>query len=211
MAGIHYEDTVTPGTIAIASLSRARRIKRNGFTGVMSFENQGQRLSKSLRFHRRPAPEQIILVAEDLDEPDGLTKVPVEFDAVRILEFGRRHANGALLVHCNAGISRSSAAALAILADRMGDGHEQDALSEMLRLRPCAVPNLLIVRHADNLLGRGGKLLDAVMAFDAASPWCQWRRIANAAAARGERLPPWPPGLEVPGEDDADGLVEQRT
>jgi len=196
--------------IVIANLSRARHVKRRGFDGVVSFENQGQRYSKLLRFHKKPAPDHLILAAEDLDEPDGKTPVPTAADVERIIEFGRRHADGNLLIHCNAGVARSTAAALAIIADRLGPGREAEALAEMLRLRPCAVPNLLIVRYADELLGRDGKLLDVVLAFDAGSAWCRWRRAANAASARGERLPPWPPGLKVPGDEAVATLVESR-
>jgi len=164
-----------------------------------------------LRFNEHPQPDQLVLAVEDLDEPDGKTRVATADDVAMIIEFGRRHADGNLLIHCNAGVARSTAAALAIIADRRGPGCEAEALAEMLRLRPCAVPNLLIVRFADELLGRGGRLLEAVQAWDLQSEWCRWRRKANAAAARGEPILLWPKGLKVPGDgDDVGILIETR-
>lgn len=67
-----------------------------------------------------------------------------------------------LLVHCRAGISRSTAAAYVIAASLLGPGHELEALRLVCRLRPEAFPNLLVVQHADRLLGRQGQLVRAL-------------------------------------------------
>jgi predicted protein tyrosine phosphatase len=63
-----------------------------------------------------------------------------------------------------AGIGRSGAARLAILADRLGPGQEADALAQLLTIRPEAVPNLALTRAADQVLGRGGRLTATVLA-----------------------------------------------
>ena len=166
-------DPAIVSAIEITNRARAHKIKRRGFTGVITFENPGQRRTELLRFHKRPAPEHLIIVAEDLDEPDGRTRVPTLTDVEKIIAFGRRHAAGKVLSHCNAGVSRSTAAALVILADRLGPGREAESLAEMLRLRPCAVPNLLIVQLADQLLGRSGLLIKTVLDWDGRSAWCR--------------------------------------
>jgi predicted protein tyrosine phosphatase len=80
-----------------------------------------------------------------------------------LLEFGRTwNADAPMLIHCWAGISRSTAAAYILLCDRFGDGHET-ILARELRLRaPHAYPNRLMVRLADNALGREGRMIDAI-------------------------------------------------
>lgn len=69
-----------------------------------------------------------------------------------------------LLVHCRAGVSRSTAAAYVIAASVLGPGHELEALRLVCRLRPEAFPNLLVVQLADRLLGRRGQLVRALSA-----------------------------------------------
>ncbi|MGM0585031.1 MAG: hypothetical protein ACQEUZ_10315 [Pseudomonadota bacterium] len=103
----------------------------------------------------------LVLSAWDIEEEE-------EADAPAIghvregLDFARRH-EGRLLVNCVAGVSRSTALALGVLCDRLGPGREGEALELLLAVRPQAVPNLLIVRHADALLDRGGRMVEAVL------------------------------------------------
>ncbi len=95
----------------------------------------------------------IVEAREGLIAPDVAT---VE----ALLDFGRARA-APLLVHCWAGISRSSAAAYILACDRH-PGRE-DELAAALRARaPFATPNRLMVALADDLLGRRGAMVDAV-------------------------------------------------
>ncbi len=86
-----------------------------------------------------------------------------------VLKFGARCLKSAqggadvtLLVHCYAGSSRSPAAALALAVQALGGGREQEALDHILRLRPQAVPNVLVVTLADQVLGAEGRLIRAI-------------------------------------------------
>ena len=89
---------------------------------------------------------------------------PKAEDVARIIAFAPdvARAGGLCVVHCAAGISRSTASGIVLLSAILGPGHEQRAASEVLRLVPDAIPNTLIIRHADRLLSRQGKLRDAV-------------------------------------------------
>jgi predicted protein tyrosine phosphatase len=79
-----------------------------------------------------------------------------------VLDFGRKSEHQrALLVHCWAGISRSSAAAFAIACDR-NPGFERDIAIELRRRSPSATPNRLMVRLADDLLQRDGRMVEAI-------------------------------------------------
>jgi len=75
--------------------------------------------------------------------------------------WGRR---GAMFVHCYAGISRSTAAALAILC-QFNPGRELEAAQALRRAAPHARPNRRIIAIADQIMGLDGRLEDAVEAI----------------------------------------------
>ena len=72
-----------------------------------------------------------------------------------------RSDKGTLLIHCEAGISRSTATALIIHACWLGPGLEDEAMQRVGAQRPYAIPNRRMVAIADNLLGLDGRLLRA--------------------------------------------------
>ena len=102
-----------------------------------------------------------------LSEQNGLVEAaPVVGDAAAIVNFAEtaRGADGIVLCHCGGGMSRAPAAALICLSVWRGPGTEADCVAEILKLRLGAVPHLGLVRFADQLLGRHGKLVRAVAA-----------------------------------------------
>jgi predicted protein tyrosine phosphatase len=70
--------------------------------------------------------------------------------------------SGRVVIHCQAGISRSTAAATIFYAVLLGEGREDEAIARVLAAREFALPNRRMIRLADALLGRGGKLIAAV-------------------------------------------------
>ena len=70
------------------------------------------------------------------------------------------HDDGALLVHCVAGISRSMAVALIALVVKAG-GRELEAAQVLRNAAPHAWPNTRMVALADQILGCGGRLVAA--------------------------------------------------
>jgi predicted protein tyrosine phosphatase len=70
-----------------------------------------------------------------------------------------------ILIHCWAGISRSTAAAYAALCMNLPDVSEAELAMWLRRASPTATPNRLIVAMADDILGRGGRMVDAIDAI----------------------------------------------
>ena len=63
-----------------------------------------------------------------------------------------------VLIHCHAGISRSTATAVILLA-RGNPGREAEAFEAVAGIRPRSWPNALMLQIADDLLGRDGALV----------------------------------------------------
>lgn len=84
-------------------------------------------------------------------------------DIRRIVELAEqlRSESGTLLIHCEAGISRSTATALIIYACWLGQGREDEAMERVVAQRPYAIPNRRMVALADRLLALEGNLLRA--------------------------------------------------
>lgn len=78
-----------------------------------------------------------------------------------ILDFARGARDHEMLIHCWAGISRSSAAAYVIACDR-NPGFEHDIADELRRRAPSVTPNRLMVALADDLLDRNGRMTEAI-------------------------------------------------
>ncbi len=89
---------------------------------------------------------------EDKEVEEGA--IPRKHHVERIMEFGSnlREGGHAILIHCHAGVSRSTAAALILLYRGMQAPDEETAVRELLRLRPQALPNKFLIQHADSIM-----------------------------------------------------------
>lgn len=118
------------------------------------------------------APDDMIAMQRAMSrkrwsEQNGLTEVaPVSADAAAIIEFAEhaRGVEGVMLCHCAGGISRAPAAALICLSVWRGPGSEAKCVADVLKLRHGAMPHVGLVRFADELLGRGKKLVVSLAA-----------------------------------------------
>jgi predicted protein tyrosine phosphatase len=121
-----------------------------GWPEPAALENFDPHFRATLHFH-------------DAIEPDAGIVLPEKSDVERILAFGREAGDERRpLIHCHAGISRSTAAMLMILAQAYPQETEDAIVDRLLQIRPQAWPNSRMVAFADELLGRNGRLLAAV-------------------------------------------------
>jgi predicted protein tyrosine phosphatase len=100
---------------------------------------------------------------DDINEPvDGFI-APNDDHIMQVLTFIRSWDRKApLVVHCYAGISRSTASAFTA-ACALNPHRDEISIARQIRAAsPIAQPNRLIVALADKALGRGGRMLRAV-------------------------------------------------
>ncbi len=118
----------------------------------------------------RPAlirPERYLrLSLADIDTPDDEHAAPEEAHVRALLRFARAwDRREPMVIHCFAGVSRSTAAAL-IVACALNPAREEREAAQALRdASPTATPNKLLIRHADAILSRQGRLIGAVAAI----------------------------------------------
>jgi predicted protein tyrosine phosphatase len=97
-----------------------------------------------------------------LDEMEGF-QAPTRDHVTQIIDFvedwGR---SGKLLIHCFAGISRSTASAFTAMCMLNPQEDESVLAQELRRHSAVASPNLRMVRFADEILGRRGRMVEAV-------------------------------------------------
>jgi len=113
-----------------------------------------------------PAERHLRLGVHDIDIPmEGLV-APDAAMVERVLAFARGWGGETpMVVHCWAGISRSTASAFAIACERNPHADELEIALAMRRASPTAFPNRRIVALADDILDRRGRMLEAVEAM----------------------------------------------
>ncbi|MBT9469643.1 MAG: tyrosine protein phosphatase [Pseudomonadota bacterium] len=106
------------------------------------------------------------LSVNDIAEPTEGLILPSEDLVRRLLGFGRTWDETApMIVHCWAGISRSSASAFVLACDRNPSVDERAIALTMRQAAKHAYPNRRIVALADDVLGRRGRMVEAVEAM----------------------------------------------
>lgn len=113
---------------------------------------------------RGHAPERHLRVGvNDIAEPAEGLVCPTADTVEQILTFGRTwRPLEPMLIHCWAGVSRSSATAFILACEQLPDTEETIIAERLRRASRAATPNPLMIQLADDMLGRGGRMADAV-------------------------------------------------
>ena len=123
-------------------------------------------ISKVMRPPTVLEANHLMISMDDITEPADGFVAPSGEHIGRVLEFVRRWDRAApLVVHCYAGISRSTASAFAAACALNPHRDELSIARQIRQASPSAYPNRLIVMHADRALGREGRMLRALDAI----------------------------------------------
>jgi predicted protein tyrosine phosphatase len=107
--------------------------------------------------------DHLRLAMHDIDEPLPQHVAPNDDHIAQIIDFALTWGGEApMVVHCWAGISRSTAAAFTVLCAINPDASEETIALALREASPTAYPNRLIVRLADEALGRSGRMVRAI-------------------------------------------------
>jgi predicted protein tyrosine phosphatase len=109
------------------------------------------------------AADHLILGMDDISEPRDGYVAPADEHVTKLIGFVRGWNRATpLVVHCYAGISRSTAGAY-VAACALNPDRNELAIAQALRhASATATPNIRIVSLADRLLGRGGRMVAAI-------------------------------------------------
>ena len=150
--------------ITIAGLLEVEDLKGEPFTRVISICDADLKAERGFETQLRvffPGASFSFAYFDDVEfAREG---APDRNHVYRILLFSQAFTlNDRILIHCRAGISRSTAIACAIACQHSAPGGEKAAVDHVRSLRPLMVPNFLIIKLADEILQREGKLIAAV-------------------------------------------------
>ncbi|THF60100.1 protein tyrosine phosphatase [Mesorhizobium composti] len=138
-------------------------VARTGAGHLLSLLSMG---TEVLRPASIPPQNHLHLVMHDIVEAqDGMT-MPGEAHVRNLLDFARSWDRARpLVVHCFAGISRSTASAYIIAAALAPERDEEELARTLRALSPSATPNPRLVAVADMLLERDGRMVKAIKAI----------------------------------------------
>lgn len=103
------------------------------------------------------------LSVHDIWEAERDKVLPDRALAEKIIAFGKTWDGKApMLVHCWAGVSRSTATAFILACARNPNTPEKDIAWALRDASEGATPNPLLVHLADDVLGREGRMLEAI-------------------------------------------------
>lgn len=142
----------------------AKKTSKFDITHVLSLIDQGHHPY----YHPERPVEKLLLYFEDTSNPHSPIGPKIEH-VERVLNWAEKIPEDKnLLVHCYAGMSRSTSMAIAIECKRNGV-KTIDEIDEVYdyfhKLRPIMLPNKLIIEYTDYLLDLNGKLIQKNLEF----------------------------------------------
>ena len=156
------EERLVPFQVTICGIDELEDRCATGVTHVLSILDPGWPEPDPIS--RFDLNRRLRLRFHDVIESQPGWIAPERWDVELLLAFSRDLAASGrahLLVHCHAGVSRSTAAAALVMAQTRPDRPAEEVLQEVTRLRPRAWPNLRILEIGDEILGRHGEIIEA--------------------------------------------------
>ena len=150
--------------ITIAGIDELENLEGAGFTRVISICEADMKAERGCEVMLRqlfPGAAYHFAYFDDVEfaRVDG----PDRNNIYRILLFSQAFTiHDKFLIHCRAGISRSTAIACAVLCQHTPEGEETQVVAQVRALRSMMKPNFFIIKLADEILQRGGRLVAAV-------------------------------------------------
>lgn len=148
-------------TLHVSPLSKLREtVARSGASHLVTLINVGTVVERPPGIAES---RHLFLGMSDIGAPMEGHVVPAQEHVEHFLAFVRRWDRAApLVIHCWAGISRSTAAAY-IAACALGPRRDEEEIAADLRATaPSATPNARLVAIADGMLGRDGRMSAAI-------------------------------------------------
>ena len=147
--------------IHVCSLSRLHAtVDETGARHIVTLLRLIERVERPVHI----APENhLVLAVDDISQPmDGYT-APAEEHVRRLVDFvGHWDRTTPMVVHCFAGISRSTAGAFVAACVINPQRDENEIAQAIRRASKTAQPNVRIVSIADRLLKRDGRMVRAI-------------------------------------------------
>ena len=150
--------------IHVCSLSRLHAtVAQTGARHMVTLINDGTLVKRPACV---PADDHLFLAMHDITAEQEGFNAPAERHVRDLIAFVTRWPRETpLVVHCWAGISRSTAAAF-IAACALNPGRNEAAIAQALRrASPSATPNARLVALADAILERDGRMSAAIAAI----------------------------------------------
>ena len=147
--------------VHVCSLQRiGSTVAQTGASHLVTLINEGTPVERPGSI---PAERHLFLGINDILEPmDGMI-APAEEHVARLIDFIEGwQAEKPIVVHCFAGISRSTAAAFITVCALRPERDEAEIANRIRVSSPTATPNLRLVRFADDILGRRGRMVRAI-------------------------------------------------
>ena len=148
-------------TLHVCSLARLHEtVAATGASHILTLINAATVVERPASV---PADRHLFIGVSDILEPLDGHIVPAAEHVERLIAFVRAWPREKpLVIHCYAGISRSTAAAFIAACVLWPEREEAEIARALRRSSPIATPNRRLVALADEHLGRAGRMVAAI-------------------------------------------------
>ncbi|MBV8848136.1 MAG: tyrosine phosphatase family protein [Methylobacteriaceae bacterium] len=156
----------------VCSLSRVpETVRATGARSLVTLINVDTLVSRPAEID---PTRHLFIGMSDISEPLDGHILPAEQHVRQVIDFAKVwDRNEPLVIHCYAGVSRSTAAASIIACALAPSRHESDIADAIRHASHTATPNRRMVAIADAMLGRNGRMVAAIERIGRGSDCCE--------------------------------------